>query len=271
MTANQPEDIALSEKLRYLQLQPPQTESTSGAKEQLLTAPLISFAVKSALNDLMATKLESGRIVDFPQYAFLGCELPTDECSEQGSNGDQDDSRIILQNTNTPSSAFLCGSQGSGKSYTLSCMLENCLHRSEAIGKLPKPLAGVVFHYDTRNSDGVCEAAYLTSLGIKVNVLVSRSNFRSLSEKYQAEAGNYGNLFVHPLQLQSQHLDSERMHRLMAFAEQEGSVPLYMEASLLSTTLRSSDANVYPRSSCVSFATWQSPANPSATSNSAPS
>lgn len=204
MTSQETDDI-LSEKLRYLQLQPEQSESTSGAREQLLTTPLISFAVKSTSTD---------HAVEFPQYAFLGCELPDSNGVDGDLGKNLHDAKIILQNTNTPSSAFLCGSQGNGKSYTLSCMLKNCLYPSEGIGELPTPLAGVVFHYDTRSSGGICEAAYLTSLGIKVDVLVSRCNFRSLSVKYQAEAGTSGNLSVRPLLLQSQHLDSERMHRL---------------------------------------------------------
>jgi len=56
----------------------------------------------------------------YPQYG-----LP-------GFNADQADALMgkdesILQNTNAPISVFICGSQGSGKSYTMACMLENCL------------------------------------------------------------------------------------------------------------------------------------------------
>lgn len=49
-------------------------------------------------------------------------------------------------NIAAPSSIFICGSQGSGKSHTLSCLLENCLFPSQA-NELPRPLTGIVFHY----------------------------------------------------------------------------------------------------------------------------
>lgn len=222
-------DVAESD--RYLLLHSTRTAKTSGQNEQLRTAPLISFKAKSAAKG-----------IEFPQYAFLGCEVPRTFKDNGGSGGSSGSSSAtskifqtpdpILLNTNTPWSAFVCGSQGSGKSYTVSCMLENCLYPSARIGRLPKPLAGIVFHNDTRSSGSICEAAYLSSLGIKVNVLVSRSNLRALRTIYEKAAGGphaTSNLTVHPLVLQSHHLNTERMHRLMAFSEQEGAVPLYME------------------------------------------
>lgn len=55
----------------------------------------------------------------------------------------------VYLNTDAPWSAFLCGSQGSGKSHSLSCILENCLIRKETlmrkVGTLPKPLGGSSF------------------------------------------------------------------------------------------------------------------------------
>jgi len=85
----------------------------------------------------------------------------------------------IYQNITAPSSVFICGSQGSGKSHTLSCMLENCLLPSEA-NSLPRPLTGIVFHYDYFTSDAggsPCEAAYLSSHpAVKVRVLCPPTN-----------------------------------------------------------------------------------------------
>ncbi|KAK8196094.1 hypothetical protein M8818_007247 [Zalaria obscura] len=159
----------------------------------------------------------------FPQYGFLGCEATPIQCS-QGTETLPDP---ILLNTNTPWSAFLCGSQGSGKSYTLSCMLENCLYSNEKIGKLPEPLAGVVFHNDTRSVGSICEAAYLASLGIEVTVLVSPSNQHRLREAYSKISASFGNLTVKPLLLQSRHLNAEHMNKLMGFTEQKEKVPLY--------------------------------------------
>jgi hypothetical protein len=94
----------------------------------------------------------------------------------------QQDPRIFY-NVTSPSSLFICGSQGSGKSHTLSCLLENCLIPSDA-SILSRPLAGLVFHYDTFISDdggSPCEAAFLASdPQVKVRVLCSPTNFRTI-------------------------------------------------------------------------------------------
>lgn len=89
----------------------------------------------------------------------------------------------LLFNVSSPSSTFICGSQGSGKSHTLSCMLENCLIPSKA-GRLPNPLTGLVFHYDSFISDTVgspCEAAFLSShSGVDVRVLCAPTNIHTI-------------------------------------------------------------------------------------------
>ncbi len=92
------------------------------------------------------------------------------------------ESRLFF-NTSVPSSTFICGSQGSGKSYTLSCLLENCLARSEAT-VLPHPLTSLLFHYDEFISDhggSPCEAAFLASVpGVKVRILCSPTNIATI-------------------------------------------------------------------------------------------
>lgn len=99
-----------------------------------------------------------------------------------GSHNFHEDPRLLF-NVSSPSSTFICGSQGSGKSHTLSCMLENCLIPSKA-GWLPNPLTGVVFHYDAFISDTVgspCEAAFLSSHpGVEVRVLCSPTNIHTI-------------------------------------------------------------------------------------------
>ena len=91
--------------------------------------------------------------------------------------------RRLFFNVTTPSSIFICGSQGSGKSHTLSCLLENCLAISDAT-VLPKPLSALLFHYDAFISDdggSPCEAAYLASLsGVKVRVICPPTNLRTI-------------------------------------------------------------------------------------------
>jgi hypothetical protein len=91
--------------------------------------------------------------------------------------------RRLFFDVTAPSSIFICGSQGSGKSHTLSCLLENCLAISDAT-VLPKPLSALLFHYDAFISDdggSPCEAAYLASLSeVKVRVICAPTNLRTI-------------------------------------------------------------------------------------------
>lgn len=122
----------------------------------------------------------------FGQYGLLGGDAvkmasssPID--AESPVAADQDP-RIFF-NVSVPASVFVCGSQGSGKSHTLSCLLENCLLPSAA-SVLPRPLTGIVFHYDTFVSDAggePCEAAYLASSeGVQVRVLCPPTNIAKI-------------------------------------------------------------------------------------------
>ena len=144
-----------------------------------------------------------------------------------------EDNRLFV-NMNAPWSAFICGSQGSGKSHTLSCMLENGLVRSR-LGKIPYPLAGMVFHYDKFtgfSSTQVCEAAYLSSCGIPVKVLVSSSNLWRMQRAYENLPGfprDAKKPVVAPLLLHEKQLNVERMMKLMAVDEKDGKMALYME------------------------------------------
>lgn len=225
------------ERQGFMRLHHTKKDKASGADEQLRTTPLISLTIKEISEANAKTPM-------FPQYTFLGCRIPESSSSHEediasstthsmfgSTNFVDEESEPILLNTNTPWSAFICGSQGSGKSYTLSAIIENCLYASPTIGKLPKPLAGVVFHNNTASAHNICEAAQLVSLGVKVNVLVSRSNYHTLSTIYKKAVGSKHEklLNIQPLVLQSHHITAEGMHRLMAFAEGETAVPLYME------------------------------------------
>jgi hypothetical protein len=191
----------------------------SQGKEALENVPLLWWDIKEKMGEI-GTGLK--------QYTVMG-HLPDDTAADDAL------SKPVLLNTDSPWSAFLCGSQGSGKSYTLSCMLENCLlkgNAGEAIGKNPKPSAGLVFHYDRSQSTDVCEAAYLCEW-VPTKVLVSRSNFKVLEKKYKDMAKGLGdevNIEVQPLDLRPSHLDTERMKTLMAIGK-AGEMPLYMNVS----------------------------------------
>lgn len=101
----------------------------------------------------------------------------------------------VFHNVASPSSVFICGSQGSGKSHTLSCLLENCLVPSSA-GVLPRPLTGVVFHYDTFSSDSggsPCEAAYLSSSPhVAVRVLCAPTNVQTIKVRHIGRRNHSG-------------------------------------------------------------------------------
>ena len=175
----------------------------------------------------------------FPQYGLLcgvltrcGSDGQVDDTKTDGTAG-YTDPRVYL-NTNTPWSSFICGSQGSGKSHTLSCMLENCMLPLTKLGRLPNPLSGLVFHYDkfgSYNSSQMCEVAHLCSAGIPVNVLVSPTNVWAMKEVYEHIPGvtKKHQPTVHRLLLQEKHLSIDKMMRLMAVSESDGPMPLYME------------------------------------------
>ena len=142
---------------------------------------------------------------------------------------------MVYANMNAPWSAFICGSQGGGKSHTLSCLLENCLLSPSPVGVLPNPLAGLVFHYDkftSATTTQLCEAAYLCSSGVPVRVLVSPSNYHNMSRLYSNLPGlpPHGRRpKVVPLYLQEQQLNISNMLTLMAVSDGSKSPPLYLE------------------------------------------
>jgi hypothetical protein len=152
--------------------------------DEINTAPLFTGSVWR-----MAQSNNHDVSADIPstQYGLLGGNI---DMLHHG--GDQRGDPRVFHNVTSPSSVFICGSQGSGKSHTLSCLLENCLIPSSA-GVLPKPLAGVVFHYDTFSSDtggSPCEAAYLSSSrDVKVRVLCPPTNVQTIKVRIKLRHG----------------------------------------------------------------------------------
>ncbi|KAI5920282.1 hypothetical protein F4810DRAFT_683364 [Camillea tinctor] len=188
-------------------------------EEQELTsiagAPIFTYPVLKHTKELASGSSQKS----ITQYALLGADAPT-----LRSAPDQD-SRM-LHNVSTPTSFFICGSQGSGKSHTLSCILENCLIPSESLGRLPNPLSGIVFHYDAYSSAAAsspCEAAYLSSdPRVNVRVLCSPSNTRNIKDTYS----HLENVTVEELRFDESDLNTKRMLDLMSF--DSSNAPLYM-------------------------------------------
>ncbi|KAF7888983.1 hypothetical protein EAF00_009283 [Botryotinia globosa] len=132
----------------------------------------------------------------------------------------------LFYNIAAPFSTFICGSQGSGKSHTLSCLLENCLAKS-SVSKVKKPLSALLFHYDAFIGDvkgTPCEAAYLASNSdIKVRVLCPPTNFRTIQRTYSGIKG----VKIQELCIDETDLTTQRMLSLMAVKTSE-EMPLYL-------------------------------------------
>jgi hypothetical protein len=212
-------------------------QSTSEAENQEIeTTPMFTSSVRSAIKKHAAGPDRIGEPADpFPQYGLLGLRHGTyrHEGHRPATSDDRDN--MVYANMNAPWSAFICGSQGGGKSHTLSCLLENCLLRTSPVGALPNPLAGLVFHYDkftSTTTSQLCEAAYLCSSGIPVRVLVSPSNYHNMKQLYSNLPGlspHARRPEVMPLYLQERQLNISNMKTLMAISDSTSSTPLYLE------------------------------------------
>ncbi|KAI1123028.1 hypothetical protein F5Y10DRAFT_286534 [Nemania abortiva] len=204
------DNMIMQEQLRLLR-----QESTTDELSEINTAPLFTYPVLEH-----ARRLETPISTSpFSQYGLLAGDV------QSLSEASSEDPRIFY-NVATPSSVFVCGSQGSGKSHTLSCILENCLIQSDTLGRLPRPLTGIVFHYDDYASDSrvaPCEAAYLASdPAVSVRVLCSPTNIRAIEDSYSA----LSNVTVEALRLDQADLNTKRMLELMAFDRTQ---PLYAQ------------------------------------------
>ncbi|KAI1153844.1 hypothetical protein F4825DRAFT_460785 [Nemania diffusa] len=197
------------------QLQLLRHDSTIDELGEVNTAPLFTHGVLEHACHLGAPTSTP----PFSQYGLLAGDV------QSLKDTSSKDPRIFY-NVATPSSVFICGSQGSGKSHTLSCILENCLIESETLGRLPRPLTGIVFHYDDYASDSrvaPCEAAYLASdPAVSVRVLCSPTNISVIKDSYS----ELSNVTVEALRLDQTDLNTKRMLELMAFDRAQ---PLYAQ------------------------------------------
>lgn len=190
--------------------------------EKLKTAPLFSGHVCMAIENH-----GSSTSCRFPQYGLLGLQVHDDSHTI-------DHRKLMYANVSMPWSAFICGSQGSGKSHTLSCLLENALIVSSPAGNVSAPLAGMVVHYDKFTSFSgtqLCEAAYLCSSNIPVRILVSPTNYAAMKKAYENLPGLKGgsrSLEVVPMYLSHKHLTITMMKTLMGIGTGKDQ-PLYIE------------------------------------------
>ncbi|KAK3337535.1 hypothetical protein B0T19DRAFT_77772 [Cercophora scortea] len=214
-SSDEDQDPHLSSHLRLLERRPGVDELNEIKATPLFTEPVRKYAHSVA-----------GAIAEkpFSQYGLLAGDMGSIDNSNNSIPQVSTDPRIFW-NIAAPSSFFICGSQGSGKSHTLSCLLENALAPCDA-NVLPRPLTGIVFHYDTFISDtggSPCEAAWLSSNpNIKVRVLCPPTNIRTMRRLYK----RFRNVRVEELRLNARDLNTKRMLELMAAST--GSMPLYL-------------------------------------------
>ena len=233
METQQPE--VASELANYIKLLGiGESRSDSARKEcdeELQTTPMFTWPVKHFAENVHE-HVRTKSTPEVKHYAVMGYES-NPALRARPAIPEQ---MPVFLNVNAPWSAFLCGSQGSGKSYTLSCILENCLLQSPLIGNVAKPLAGIVFHYDPYAMDSACEAAFLCS-DMPVKIITTPSNIWNRRKLYANALQDEVNVKVLPLTLHEQDLNAQRMLRLMAVNEKEGTIPLYMEVviSILKT------------------------------------
>jgi hypothetical protein len=209
--------------------------SSNAELEEIKTTPLFTSEVRSALKKRQVGPDRPNEPADpYPQYGLLGLRE-----AAYGPDGItpatlRREDNLVYANMNAPWSTFICGSQGGGKSHTLSCLLENSLLPSSGAGVLPNPLAGIVFHYDkftSTTTTQLCEAAYLCSSGVPVRVLVSPSNYHNMKRLYSElpSVPNDRQPKVIPLYLQERQLNISNMKTLMAVNDGSSYTPLYLE------------------------------------------
>lgn len=209
------EETILSAHLGLLDHQPALDELNEINTTPIFTEPIRQHALSLAGK---GTKEKP-----FSQYGLLAGDISPNRKDPSA------DPRIFW-NITAPSSFFICGSQGSGKSHTLSCLLENALAPCRA-NVLPRPLTGIVFHYDTFISDSggsPCEVAWLSSnKDIDVRVLCPPTNFKTMQRIYQ----QFPRIKVEELRLNESDLNTKRMLDLMAVSTTGGNLPLYLHVA----------------------------------------
>ncbi len=168
---------------------------------------------------------------------------------------------LLMSSQNTPFSALVCGVQGarlsrrmnrtgltlfvegSGKSHTVSVMLENMfISGSNLLGHLEKPLAGLVLHFGEGGiGSSPCEAAWvgvtdiLTIKAPKVKVFVSKSSLNTMKTVY-APLLERGNVTVEPLLFDEAELDAQAFLSMMAVGSSDNA-PLYVQIILVTRSI----------------------------------
>ncbi|KAJ7782167.1 hypothetical protein B0H14DRAFT_3893911 [Mycena olivaceomarginata] len=155
------------------------------------------------LDDELTFLLSATAAEDDNDASLLHHQLPPcSRLSRLADSSEQVQASGSILTQNTPSSAVICGVQGSGKSHTL-----------------PELLSALVFHFDTQDAGRPCEAAFLSSPAVhlkhvalpQVTVLCSPSNVNRRRQAYASQA----QVRVEPLCLAETDLTADRMLAIM--------------------------------------------------------
>jgi hypothetical protein len=177
-----------------------------------------SGTLKSALLDHETLNKCSGKV----QFGLLGMD-------EAGTP--------IFQNTSHPFCVVTVGVQGSGKSHSLSSIVENCSLNFAPVTSLEKPCSTLVFHYDV-NQENFCQTATLSApndlnedfnipVVQKLVILVSPSFYLQRKEFY----AQWPNCTVFPLLFKWTEMTASTLKSLMR-VRMDTAPPLYMGALL---------------------------------------
>ncbi|KAH8113307.1 P-loop containing nucleoside triphosphate hydrolase protein [Phellopilus nigrolimitatus] len=216
---------------KEFELLQPHSSGTISPKSQLnpsinhdhLTTPLMTRGA------LLATDFTRNGA----QYGVLG-RLISIHANDVVEKSDPDDDRIYI-NANAPFSALVCGVQGSGKSHTVSAILESMTIADERIGSLSKSLCVLVLHMsEGGKQSSPNEAAWVgmskyPSIKVpNVVIYVSPSQFNTMKTVY-SRMGMGNN--VQPLHFLEEELDAQAFLSMMAVGK-SGSAPLYVQIIL---------------------------------------
>ncbi|KAF8826615.1 hypothetical protein HHX47_DHR5000036 [Lentinula edodes] len=195
---------------------------------------------REPLKDATLNSMEAHELKDAPiitRGAFLRCGSSTS--AQYGVLG-----RAVAchfkkdVHTFSDSRVYLNTATGSGKSHTVSVILENMFISSSSIlGNLSKPLSGLVLHFGEGGAgSGPCEAAWVgvsnhTSIKAPpVKVYVSKSSLNTMKGIY-APLMQRGNVTVEPLLFDESELDAQAFLSLMAVGSSDNA-PLYIQIIL---------------------------------------
>ena len=204
--------------------------------EEIKNTPIFSGTVLRESEKMIRIGYEEERLL--PQFGLLGLRLPFSQGSGSSLDGASRsdlshtstllddvtdiqsselvglaDRNLVFVNDNAPYLGVIYGSTRSGKSHTLSCLLENALCASPA-GPTPTPSTGLLFHYGSGLEIHPCEAASLAA-HLPVRVLVQGDQVNDMEKAYSGFAESKHNIQVRPLIFGEKSLDTHSLLSLI--------------------------------------------------------